>query len=610
MLEMIARPRTNIVLDSALELADNGLRLVPCNGKIATLLDWQNKASTDRDTVSRRFSDGQNIAIATGADSGIVVLDVDGPEGLASLATFGITPEDTLSVETGNGFHLYFQHSGFNVSNSASRIGRGLDIRGDGGYVMAPSSIHPDTGKTYAWHNAERFDWSLVKPIPPQLLAPIKNGTRRDERAAKQETVSKGGRNVYLTSVGGSMRKRGLGYAAIRAALRIDNIERCKPPLLESEVDRIAQSVSEMPGGDMLLLDNQHTEVVNADALVLHHGGNIQYVDKLNHWLVYDGQRYREDRSKNARMQGAVKEMLEARYLAAYSITAADPGHTLAETQDTFRKKIREMQNKRSIDNTIDLARSVSGVTIQPGDLDADRWLLNLPNGTLDLNADPIAIRPNDPADYITKLAAVAFDADATCLRWDDFVFQVFDGDLELIAYVQRALGYLLTGDTTEQSFWIAYGGGANGKSTLLNTILAVLGEYGMTTGFNTFDADHKNQYGNDIAALKGSRFAFASESERDRVLAEARIKAITGGEDWWGRFLYGEFFTFTPHFKVWLAVNHKPTIRGADRGIWRRVKVIPFSQNFEDRDDKGLRGKLSEELPGILNWMLAGLVD
>jgi putative DNA primase/helicase len=167
-----------------------------------------------------------------------------------------------------------------------------------------------------------------------------------------------------------------------------------------------------------------------------------------------------------------------------------------------------------------------------------------------------------------------------------------------------------LVGDTSEQDFWIAYGGGANGKSTLLNTVLEVLGDYGTTTAFTTFDAENRNQYGNDIAALKGRRFVFASETERERTLAEARVKAVTGGDAISCKFLYGEYFTFTPQFRVWLAVNHKPSIRGVDRGIWRRIKLIPFSQNFEAKEDKRLRDKLQVELPGILNWLLAGLAD
>jgi putative DNA primase/helicase len=167
-----------------------------------------------------------------------------------------------------------------------------------------------------------------------------------------------------------------------------------------------------------------------------------------------------------------------------------------------------------------------------------------------------------------------------------------------------------LTGDTSEQDFWIGYGSGANGKSTLLNTVLRVLGDYGATTAFSTFDADNRNQYGNDLAALKGKRLVVAIEAEKERFIAESRVKSITGGDAISCRFLYGEFFEYRPQFKVWLAVNHKPNIRGTDRGIWRRVKLVPFARNFEDNEDKTLAAKLCGELPGILNWLLAGLKD
>jgi putative DNA primase/helicase len=179
-----------------------------------------------------------------------------------------------------------------------------------------------------------------------------------------------------------------------------------------------------------------------------------------------------------------------------------------------------------------------------------------------------------------------------------------------MVAYVQRALGYSLSGITKEQAIFVAHGNGANGKSTLLNTIKRVMGDYSAATPFDTFEADSRNMYGNDLAALKGRRYVIASESEATRRLAEARVKLVTGQDPISCRFLYGEFFEYMPQFKVWLAVNHRPIIKGTDLGIWRRIHLIPFNVTFGQGDremDKELDLKLAEELPGILNWLVTG---
>ncbi len=177
-----------------------------------------------------------------------------------------------------------------------------------------------------------------------------------------------------------------------------------------------------------------------------------------------------------------------------------------------------------------------------------------------------------------------------------------------MIAFVQRAVGYSLTGDTREQALFLGYGHGANGKSVFLEVLTALLGEYAANASFDTFDAGRRNESTNDLAALKGKRFVTVIESDEDRRLAEARVKAVTGQDLITCRFLYCEPFSYRPQFKLWMAMNHKPVISGTDNGIWRRIKLIPFTQTFEGRADKTLATKLRAELPGILNWALEGL--
>jgi putative DNA primase/helicase len=179
----------------------------------------------------------------------------------------------------------------------------------------------------------------------------------------------------------------------------------------------------------------------------------------------------------------------------------------------------------------------------------------------------------------------------------------------DLIQYLQTVCGLALTGDTSVQTLFILFGSGANGKSTFLNTIMHILGDYAMATPTETFMIRKSEQIGNDLARLRGTRFVTTTETEQGKKLAEPLIKQITGNDRITARFLYGEFFNFIPTFKVFMATNHKPGIKGTDHGIWRRIKLIPFTTRIpEEKQDKYLEEKLKKEGSGILNWLLCGV--
>ncbi|MGH9799483.1 MAG: DNA primase family protein, partial [Blastocatellia bacterium] len=219
-----------------------------------------------------------------------------------------------------------------------------------------------------------------------------------------------------------------------------------------------------------------------------------------------------------------------------------------------------------------------------------------------------------------TKITGVKYDAAATCPRWLQFLAEIFAGDAELIEFVQRAFGYSLTGDTSEQVFFLLYGIGKNGKTTFLNVVRALLGEYGTAAQMDTFSERGKqaNGHNEDLARLRGARFVSAVETEESRRLAEGAIKQITGGDPVAASFKGEHVFTYTPQYKIWLAANHRPVIRGTDEGIWRRVLLIPFLEAFETDPekakqpgkraaDKNLEKTLLAELSGILNWTIQG---
>jgi putative DNA primase/helicase len=208
----------------------------------------------------------------------------------------------------------------------------------------------------------------------------------------------------------------------------------------------------------------------------------------------------------------------------------------------------------------------------------------------------------------ITKLANVDYDPSADCPLWKNFIREIMDYKTDIITFLQTAAGWVLTGDNSEQVMFILFGSGANGKTTFLNTLMYILGDYAIATPTETFMKKSGDQNTNDIARLRGTRFVTTTEAEQGRRLSEPIIKKITGNDQMTARFLYGEYFNFTPTFKIFMATNHKPVIKGTDYGIWRRIRLIPFTTRIEEgRQDKHLEMKLKNEASGILNWLLEG---
>jgi putative DNA primase/helicase len=361
--------------------------------------------------------------------------------------------------------------------------------------------------------------------------------------------------------------------------------------------------------GTLFLLAKEHgyiptsgeercTDTGNAQRLVRLFGKGLRFVPTFGKWLFWDGARWAFD--EDGQIYRFAKQTAKSLYEEAVREPNDDRRRALA-------KHAANSENASRIEAMIRLAWSEPGVSLQPAALDADDWSLNVHNGTLDLKTG--ALRRARESDFNTKRASVAFDPNAVCPSWERFVLEVMGGDVELVSYLQRALGYSLTGNTSEQCVFFLHGFGANGKSTLLNTVRTLLGDYAMNCPAETLMVKREGGISNDIARLRGARFVAASETEDGHRLAESLLKQLTGGDAVTARFLHQEFFDFIPRFKIFLAANHKPIISGGDHGIWRRIHLIPFEVTFpEGARDVHLGDKLSLESPGILNWMLDGL--
>ena len=262
------------------------------------------------------------------------------------------------------------------------------------------------------------------------------------------------------------------------------------------------------------------------------------------------------------------------------------------------------------IDAMSRMARSEPGVSISHADLDQQVWSLTVKNGTVDLRSGKLG--PHDRGHLATKMTSIDYDPDAECPVWRATMSVLFAGDVPLMEYVQRAIGYSITGDTREQVLHLLYGTGANGKSTMLDVIAQLTGEYGMQADFQTFlETGARSGPRNDVARLAGARLVRSSEVGENKKLNEGLIKSLTGGDIVSARFLYSEDFEFKPQFKLWLAANHKPVIRGTDYAIWRRIRLIPFEVTITPQQrDEALPAKLTAELPGILAWAVQGCQD
>ena len=352
------------------------------------------------------------------------------------------------------------------------------------------------------------------------------------------------------------------------------------------------------------------TDLGNAERLVAWYGDKIRYCDELKRYFVWDGTRWAGDRTKEI-------EDLAVDTCRTILIEAATEKCGTKKEDEKRRKSLAEhairTESAHKLRAMVDLAKSNRAIALTPDAFDRDPWLFNIQNGTLDLRSGKL--NPHNPENLITKISPVTFTPEDLPFesqhrdKWEAFLFEVFLGDIELIEFVQRFLGYSLTGDTSEQKFAIFHGSGSNGKSTLLRVLAHIFGDYFTNTPADTLMIKRDaSGIPNDVARLNGARLVEAQESERGRRLAESKIKALTGGDPITARFLHAEFFTFHPEFKLILVTNHKPQIEGVDYAIWRRIRLVPFGFTVPDEDqNKDLVAELIEEAPGIFAWLIDG---
>ncbi len=572
------------------------------------------------------------VGVPTGIATGIVIIDADNDDAINYLESCGIPK--TWRVRTRRGCHHYFAHPAFVVTNSAGRIGDRIDVRGRGGFVVAPGSLGKD-GFIYDWEpNSSPDDLALAslpawlsdllrpKPQPERLsveprpfigtmtayarkalegeldrLSNAANGTRNN-------TAAKVAFNLGNLVAGGE-----LDDDAVRAALyqiadgwpnatktrgTIDRAldagkahPRCRPKSHALRVVRDAAGIE---------LEESRPPVFSDDALAAQFAERfapkLRHVARWGRWFEYDGSRWREDDT-----------------LRAFDLSRTicrEMANRVADDRKSLAMAIASAKTVAAVEH---LARSDRRLVGRTDQWDADPMLLNTPGGAIDLKTGQM--RPNRRDDYCTKITAVAPAPHADCPRWLQFLGRIFVGDDSLIAYVKRLAGYMLTGSTIEQQFCFFFGVGANGKGVTVITLTGILGTYTKATASETFMASKVERHPTEVADLRGARLVVASETETGRRWAESRLKEITGATAVSARFMRQDLFEYIPQLKLVIAGNHKPHLSAVDEAIRRRLQLVPFAVVVPEKErDLRLAEKLKDEWPAILRWAIDGCLE
>jgi putative DNA primase/helicase len=347
------------------------------------------------------------------------------------------------------------------------------------------------------------------------------------------------------------------------------------------------------------LPDEPWTELGYAHRLAEVYRGQLRYVHTWKRWLVWDGRRWAHD------LTGQVQRWakLTARAMTDVVLASDDP----AFIRDYY-PVARKGETSACVTSVLNLASSAEGVATAHGDLDADPFLLNCANGTLDLRTG--GLRAHNPADLLTKMTGAAYDPDAPCPVFTGFLEDV-QPDAGMRAFLARLLGHALEGRVIEHILPIFYGEGANGKSTLVTAIVAALGDYGGPADPELLTARSFDAHPTGTADLCGLRLARIDETNQGRRLGEGTVKRLTGGDRIKARRMREDFWSFDPSHTFLMLTNHKPAITGTDEGIWRRVRLVPWGVVIPDEKRDGeLGARLALELDAILAWLVAGHAD
>ena len=542
-----------------------------------------------------------SIGMPTGIVSGRIVVDVDprhgGDDSLQKLQKkYWALPPTSETKTGGGGRHLFFVYRGLGIRNSAGVLGPGVDVRGEGGYVILPPSPHP-SGINYEWVNG----WQSPADTPSWLEALLRAPKSGAGAKGPNNKIAAGQRNEALTSLAGAMRRKGASEESILKVLLTENETRCDPPLPEGEIRIIARSVSryepaeqssQLPGRVAI------TERSNSERLVRKYRDEIRFCSDRRVWVVWNGTYWavNDEGGVMRRMQDIARDI--------YAEAAREPDENLRKLLGSWA---RQSEARRTQENSVALARWFGEVEVSKfGDIfDKHPLLLNVANGTIDLESGEL--RSHSRQDFITKIVSIEYDQNAHCPKFSRCLNEWLPLP-GLVGYMTQFMGYCLTGLTSEQAWFLFNGVTASGKSTLLNILRSILGPYALQLPENYFLAT-KNTNDFATANLAGVRLATCVETNDGRRLDVAKIKHLTGGDPISAALKFQNFFEFIAEHKLVLATNHAPRVPDTDDSIWRRIRVVPFLVTVPEklRVPELADQLLQHEAPGILRLAVIG---
>lgn len=336
----------------------------------------------------------------------------------------------------------------------------------------------------------------------------------------------------------------------------------------------------------------------NAHRFVEKFGADIRYNVDNKAWMLWNGKYWQYDIKNN--IKNYVEVLAEEMVLDSYN----EPD---TNTKVRILKNIDNIYSASGKNNLLREAEHISGIPVTNCELDNDGWLLNCDNGDYNLRTGEML--PHDRSRLVSQTVGGEIDFSKPPTRFLQFLDEMFEGKEEVIHYVHKSLGYSASNSMREQCMWILESDGNSGKSLLLEIISQALGSYAITSRPQLLiEQPHGNSNLEEIARLKGKRFIMVEEIQSGDKLNESLVKSLTSGiGNQVARFLYGNSFEFTVTGKIWMATNYEPTVRGTDKGVWRRIKKIHLDVDFTGREDKDLKSKLEEELPQIRAWLVKG---
>jgi putative DNA primase/helicase len=655
-------------------LVKRGWAVFPLKGK-EPLVQGGFKAATTDISIVRHWAGqyvGANIGIATGQASGIMVVDIDdapGKTGMDNWVDFcrvnDLEPK-TLVVKTGHGLHYYFKlPAGVELRNTASKLAKNIDTRADGGYVVGPGSIHPLTNEPYliledepiaelpqailealtqakpekvelpslprAEINTSRYIAKVLESESSQIMA-AHDGTRN-------HALNKAAYNLGRYVGGGYLSESDANDTLYRAAMAAGLGERetwktinsgmsegkTSPRVINSPKAQHVQVLKQNETPDPFVIQCCENGEMGDATLFAHmtrgqtlfdHTSDCWYYYSNGFWIKdYTGQVKRKlfDMLTNTYLNVSKRiddQLVE--YQRQADGEAEKKVKNLGFTRDQLRRRVRQLGKKSALDNVAGLAKIHNHVLAT--DFDKNPYKFNCLNGTYDFQTAQFG--KHSPGDLLSKQSPVHFNPDADCPHWIMFLYKIFADeqgipDVDLVRYVQKLVGYSLTGITDLQMLAFCFGTGANGKSTFFNVLRLLLGEFYQTIPIETLLSKYHS--GTDeyhLAKLKGARVAVASEIPAGRRLQASLVKDLTSNDMLTARNPYERPINFMPTHKLWMFGNHKPEIPERDEGTWRRMHLIPFTRTIPENERRPMTDVMAEftsELSGILNWAIEG---